>query len=96
MLNRNLTVDVAKGIGIILVVLGHNWIVLHEKNDLFRVIFSFHVPLFFFISGLFLKDREGIKDFLISKSDSLLKPYFVVLIFIGLPKVFVSLSLFIQ
>ncbi len=45
-------IDVLKGIGIILVILGHTHV-------LFRTyIFSFHMPLFFFISGyLFTIDR---------------------------------------
>ena len=38
---RNTTIDVAKGIGIILVVAGHNWSVLHPKGEVFRIIFSF-------------------------------------------------------
>lgn len=32
MISRNGTVDVSKGIGILLVVLGHNWIVLHVMS----------------------------------------------------------------
>ncbi|MEO7862090.1 MAG: acyltransferase family protein [Nitrospirales bacterium] len=57
---RNKTVDIAKGLGILLVVFGHNWIVLHEKGELFRVIFSFHVPLFFFLSGIFFKETTSL------------------------------------
>ena len=49
--------DLMKGIGIILVYLGHSFN-LHtlEWNKLFlylyRTTYSFHMPLFFFISGL--------------------------------------------
>lgn len=40
-------VDVAKGIGIILVVLGHN----QSPDYIIKFIYSFHMPLFFFLSG---------------------------------------------
>jgi len=84
MTSRNATIDIARGIGIILVVLGHNWMVTNEKGELFRIIFSFHVPLFFFLSGLFLNNSHRIKQFIRSKADVLLKPYLVVLTFIGI------------
>ncbi|AIY42089.1 Xanthan biosynthesis acetyltransferase GumF [Collimonas arenae] len=45
-------VDNAKAIGIILVVLGHS---RGLPDYVARVIFSFHVPLFFFLSGFLLK-----------------------------------------
>ncbi|MES2664252.1 MAG: acyltransferase family protein [Pseudomonadota bacterium] len=80
MSDRKTTIDVAKGLGIILVVLGHNWLVVSPKEELFRVIFSFHMPLFFFLSGIFLKETESFKNFITSKSSALLKPYLVVLI----------------
>ncbi|MDP3446737.1 MAG: acyltransferase family protein [Eubacteriales bacterium] len=38
----------AKGIGILLVVLGHVPTILKE---LAKIIYPFHVPLFFFVSG---------------------------------------------
>ena len=38
--------DIAKGIGILLVVLGH----IYGNNNVFHVwIYSFHMPLFYFI-----------------------------------------------
>ena len=65
--------DVAKGLGIILVVFGHTF----RGEELKIFIYSFHIPLFFFISGLFVKndpDRK-FKDFLQAKFKSLLLPY---------------------
>jgi polysaccharide biosynthesis protein PslL len=88
MTTRNATIDIARAIGIILVVFGHNWIVLHDRNELFRIVFSFHVPLFFFLSGLFLKDSQHFNKFIRSKADVLLKPYLVILISIGIFKLF--------
>lgn len=81
---RNSTIDIAKGIGIILVVVGHNWLVLHEKGEIHRVIFSFHIPLFFFLAGVFLRESDSLKSLASSKADALLKPYLVVLLLAGL------------
>lgn len=86
MTTRNSTIDVAKGIGIFFVVLGHNWLSTHETSDLHRVIFSFHMPLFFFLAGIFLRAPDGILHFAIGRTGSLLKPYFVVLIVLGVLK----------
>lgn len=72
-------IDISKGIGIILVVLGHNTI--PEKMESW--IFSFHMPLFFFLSGyLFNKFKyTSLQSLLIKQSKSLLIPYFVFSIF---------------
>lgn len=50
--NRHVFIDNAKAIGIVLVVVGHS---KGLPDYLVRLIFSFHVPLFFFISGFLLK-----------------------------------------
>lgn len=63
--------DVAKGIGIIMVVMGHCG--GYEPTQ--AVISSFHMPLFFYLSGLFLFNKEtSFKNFLQKKSKSLLVP----------------------
>lgn len=51
--NRIFHVDVARGIAILLVVLGHSC--LTTEGSLNRMILSFHMPLFFFLSGVFAK-----------------------------------------
>jgi polysaccharide biosynthesis protein PslL len=79
---RNKTIDIAKGIGILAVVICHNWILYHDRGEFSRVVFSFHMPLFFFISGVFFKPYLSFKETLLSKANSLLKPYFVVIIFL--------------
>ena len=82
---RNPAIDVARGIGICLVVLGHNWLVLRDHDSaLFRVIFSFHMPLFFFLSGLFLADGQLSAHYVWRRADALLKPYFSILVLWGL------------
>jgi polysaccharide biosynthesis protein PslL len=87
-IDRNATIDIARAIGIILVAFGHNWMVLHDRGEVFRIVFSFHVPLFFFLSGLFFKDSQPVDKFIRSRIDVLLKPYLAVLIFIGIVRTF--------
>lgn len=64
-------IDSAKAIGIFLVIIGHIMI----SPRLRGLIFSFHMPLFYFISGLLFSIKKPFKDFLLSKSKSLLIPY---------------------
>lgn len=52
---RNNTIDIARGIAIILVVIGHSGICEYPWN----IIFFFHMPLFFFISGCFFKPLDN-------------------------------------
>lgn len=77
-------IDIARGIGILLVVFGHNWIVSEPKAELFNIISSFHVPLFFFLSGLFLHADHSFKTTALTKAKTLLKPYFVTMITVGI------------
>lgn len=65
--------DIAKGIGIYLVVLGH---VTHSEW-LWYYIWQFHMPLFFFISGLLYTPKESFKAFLIKRTKSLYIPYVI-------------------
>lgn len=47
--------DVARGIGIFLIVWSHT---MSDGEPLRSFLFSFHVPLFFLISGYFLRVEE--------------------------------------
>lgn len=73
---RDPTIDIAKGIGIILVVIGHNAFVVHSRTTVFEFIFSFHMPLFFVLSGMYINRHLSFKEFVTPKFDSLIKPYF--------------------
>ena len=46
---RDGVIDAAKGYGILLVFLGH---LVYYDSPMFRVIFNFHMPLFFLLSGM--------------------------------------------
>lgn len=81
-------IDVCRGIGIILVVLGHAIKQTGVQNTAFdmivSVIYSFHMPLFFFLSG-FVSDRimrfiswEERKNYIKGRAFRLLIPYFSV------------------
>jgi len=66
-------IDTAKGIGIFLVVLGHNSI----PPVVFSYFFSFHMPLFFFLSGFLFSSAANLnfQDFFLKKTKTLLAPY---------------------
>lgn len=70
--------DIAKGLGIILVVIGHTGFL---KDAVSKYVFSFHMPLFFVISGMliFLKNEgeKNLLDIIRKKSKSLLTPYVI-------------------
>ncbi len=74
---RNATLDVAKGIGIILVVMGHG--AFAQEPWVFRAIYAFHMPLFFVLAGVFVHDRAPMGRFAAVRAATLLKPYAVVL-----------------
>lgn len=69
--NRLEWIDVARGIGIISVMFGHLGVDIID-----RIVFTFHMPLFFLISGYFLKTDESIWIFLKKKAKRLLIPYY--------------------
>lgn len=66
-------IDIAKGIGILLVVFGHSIGYLDDAGN--RFILSFHMPLFFFLSGLCARRSNGeFVPFLKKKVRTLLVP----------------------
>lgn len=58
MSTRNLTVDIAKGIGIYLVILGH---LTHAGEIQRTLIHSFHMPLFMLLSGFFFYSKPPLE-----------------------------------
>ena len=71
-MNQRLTYfDIAKGISIICVILGHLGI-----DKINRVVFVFHMPLFFFISGYFLSLKQDYITYVKKKLQTLLVPYY--------------------
>lgn len=74
--NRILSIDIARGLGIMLVVLGHQ--IDYFGADLpgvYRYIYLFHVPLFFFLSGMFFREQESFWNCFKKKFSRLFVPY---------------------
>lgn len=70
-------IDRARGVGIVLVVLGHNPIFKGWPAGLIHdVIFLFHMPLFFYLAGLVQKE-VSVPQYLRSRLRALLVPYLV-------------------
>ncbi|NCA71410.1 MAG: acyltransferase [Sphingobacteriia bacterium] len=99
---RDAWVDYAKAIGILLVVYGHvargvfNAGIPMDES-LYRlvdsIIYSFHMPLFFFLSGIFFLQsltRRGRGALALSKVDTILYPYILWSLIQGLVEVWLS------
>jgi fucose 4-O-acetylase-like acetyltransferase len=74
-------IDIARGIGILLVVLAHNDFGYISQYG-HEVIYSFHMPLFFFLSGYFIRTNIPFLDFVKKRFHSLLKPFLFTLFMI--------------
>lgn len=82
-MKRNLLIDVLKGIATLAVLLGHaiqrGLIVGYENNIIFKIIYSFHMPLFILLSGFSLSKytKEYNKSFLKKRFYRLIIPTIV-------------------
>lgn len=83
-------IDVAKGIGILLVVLGHNKLTSSDYPLLLQIIYSFHMPLFFLLSGVFFKPDYGFWELAKRRFRTLLLPFITTLLFLYLGSGFFS------
>lgn len=74
-------VDMAKGLGICMVIYGH------IATDALTIwIYTFHVPLFFFLSGYFFDPNKKTTEFILSKVKGLLLPYLTL----GIPLLLIN------
>jgi fucose 4-O-acetylase-like acetyltransferase len=64
-------IDFAKSIGIIMVV----W--AHAYGPFGKYITAFHMPLFFFLSGMTYKNVGSLKNYIGKKVNRLLKPFWI-------------------
>lgn len=73
MKQRNKTIDICKGIGMLLVVIAH------RPTPFNPIIYSFHMGLFFFLSGWCFSDKylENKIEFIKKRTLQLLFPYYV-------------------
>ncbi|SFT77339.1 Fucose 4-O-acetylase [Selenomonas sp. GACV-9] len=78
-------IDIFRGIGIVFMVMGH----IGFGVPFNKFIYAFHMPMFFFISGMFYREIQneypnpikGIKTYIVRKAKTLLMPYMVFGIF---------------
>lgn len=75
-------IDIARGIAILLVIIGH---VLY-KTTIGNFIFSFHMPLFLIISGMLFKYNSNTKYFIIKITKRLLIPYILGVTFVNISR----------
>ena len=99
---RDRWVDYAKGIGILLVVYAHVARGLVSASiglddpvwrTIDSVIYTFHMPLFFFLSGLFFYgslQKRGAQALVLTKVDTILYPYIVWSLLQGTAEVLLS------
>ena len=94
MIKRNISIDIIKGIGIVLMVLGHS------QFPLTHFIYLFHMPIFFIASGYLFdfasqSDAHSLVCFIKRKFKGLWLPFFVWnTIFIVLNNLFVLLHIY--
>lgn len=88
MKNRIGYIDMAKGLAIILVIVGHSSFVPHMAKIM---LYIFHIPLFFFLSGFTLNVRkyETFSGYFLNKLKGLVVPFFLLNIFVFLFQLFV-------
>ncbi|MDQ7969961.1 MAG: acyltransferase family protein [Oxalicibacterium faecigallinarum] len=84
-------IDVAKGVGILLIVLGHNRIFSSHYGDAANFLAAFRLPFFFFISGvIFSAANRSIGNVALVRADAWLKPYAMALLIGGMLKLIVG------
>lgn len=71
-------IDMAKGYGMLFVIMAHC-----DVGVLGLWMYTFHLPLFFMLSGYTFSHKENVKDFLLKKCRTMLVPYFLL----GIPMI---------
>ena len=92
--NKNNFISTAKGIGIILMVLGHSGV----PYNIDKFIYQFHMPLFFFCSGFFIFVLENQKTLLVFYNKKIKGIYLKFIcwsiLFLLLHNVFIALNIY--
>ena len=83
---RIVFIDLAKGICITLVVLYH--VYGDMSGDVINMMTLFRMPLYFVLSGLFFKPYDGFFSFFKKKTNKLLIPFLLCLVFFNIPTTF--------
>lgn len=92
--NRDITIDLIKGIGIILMVLRH------ARAPYSEFVMLFHMAIFFIVSGYLYKDSyadtiKSLRKYIVRKIKGLWLPYFLyTTLFILLHNIFIKLNIY--
>ena len=76
--SRIIWVDIARAVAMVLVFTGHlgaSW--FPQLEPLLTAIYTFHMPLFFLLSGLFFKPTVNLLNLIIKRAKTLLIPYYL-------------------
>lgn len=74
-IGRQAGIDAAKGLGVLLVILGHSLYGTSVPQYVNQVIYSFHVPMFFVLAGYLQKQITHPGKFILKKIKRLFVPY---------------------
>jgi fucose 4-O-acetylase-like acetyltransferase len=75
-MEREIPTDIAKGIGIILVVAGHTFASWNSGHDLlYKFIYAFHMPFFLGLGGIYIRADEPLGQFIKAKLVRLIIPF---------------------
>jgi fucose 4-O-acetylase-like acetyltransferase len=91
-LKRVSFIDIAKGLSILLVVLGHTILLDHSFEKLNVVMGIFRLPFFFFLSGIFFSSKKNFFSYSIYKFDVLVKPFISTIVLISILRLITSES----
>lgn len=72
---RDAEFDIAKGILILCVVIGHG-----GSDSIADFMYRFHMPLFFILSGYFMQKHSNVSEYAKSQFKKLMIPYFVYMV----------------
>lgn len=78
---RNTAIDTARGIAALLMIIGH----LGMNNQADQFISSFHMPLFFVISGMTMREEADLKGYIGKRIRRILVPYIVFALIFSQP-----------
>jgi fucose 4-O-acetylase-like acetyltransferase len=71
-------VDIARGLCILLVAVGHNPTLSPDGSLFTQILGTFRMPLMFFIAGTFFSSQTPLRELALQKADALLKPFIVM------------------
>ena len=81
-------IDISKAYGIFLIVFGH--VITHSNNlsQLYKYIYSFHVPFFFLLSGIVLTNNKNFKTKIANNFKKIVIPYLLFSLLFLIPYYF--------